>query len=107
MVFRKISSKKFRERTTRLTLSSRGVRIEIDLTKFGFNGRMAAYQNYIGGDMLGVIGNDCTIEDWQSIPKLRHIAKQLRKYFYQLNNPEDEWLEMSLDMIETLPLRAY
>ena len=39
-------------------LSSRGGGIEIDLTPFGFDGeRMTAYQNYLGGGMLGSINN--------------------------------------------------
>ena len=50
----------FSEVKTRLEVSSRGGGIEIDLTRFGFKGEfMSAYQNYLGGGMLGkVCAND-------------------------------------------------
>lgn len=107
--FRKISAEKFEERTLRLEISYRGGGIEIDLTKFGFSGeRMTAYQNYLGGGMLGRIGNDCTIRNWESNDKLNHIAEELRKYFHSLTNPdEDSWEHQTFLQIENQPLSAY
>ena len=46
----------------RQQLSSRGGGVEIDLTRFGFKGqKMSAYQNYLGGGMLGKICANDTI----------------------------------------------
>ena len=67
-------------------LSSRGGGIEIDLTPFGFDGeRMTAYQNYLGGGMLGSINNACTMSDkWRTSATLQEIAINLRKHFAEL-----------------------
>jgi len=46
----------FEEITLRLEISSRSGGIEIDLTRKGFpNQKMSAYQNYLGGGMLGKV----------------------------------------------------
>ncbi len=43
--------------TMRVNATNRGGGIEIDLTTLGFPGeRMAAYQNYLGGGLLGAVG---------------------------------------------------
>ena len=55
-----------KDNVLREQLSSQGGGVEIDLTYFGYEGeKMTAYQNYLGGGMLGRIENDCTIEDWR------------------------------------------
>lgn len=107
--FRKISAEKFENNTLRLQVTTRGGGVEIDLTKFGYKGeKMTAYQNYLGGGMLGGIGNDCTISSWKLVEKLNHIAKELRMYFHSLTNPdEDEWESQSFEQVEGLPLSAY
>ncbi|MCP3699494.1 MAG: hypothetical protein GY920_13220, partial [Aliivibrio sp.] len=44
----------------RESISPRGGGVEISLDNFGYPGeKMTAYQNYLGGGMLGSIGNDC------------------------------------------------
>lgn len=101
--FRKISAEKFKSRTLRLRVGSRGGGVEIDLTKFGYKGeKMTAYQNYLGGGMLGGIGNDCTNKEWKDDAKLNHIANELRKYLHSLTSDEEDF-----DMVEGLPLSAY
>lgn len=71
-------------------LSSRGGGIEIDLTPFGFEGeKMSAYQNYLGGGMLGGICVNDTLrretkrdevsDDDNSI--LDGIGEELKKHF--------------------------
>ena len=46
----------FSEVTLNLKVSERGGGVEIDLTRFGFSGqKMSAYQNYLGGGMLGKV----------------------------------------------------
>ena len=98
----------FEDITLRLQISSRGGGIEIDLTPLGYEGeRMTAYQNYLGGGMLGRIANDCTISDWQDDCALSDIAEELRQYFHSLTNPEDTWEDMSYEQNQSLPLSAY
>ncbi|MCB9822393.1 hypothetical protein H6801_03460 [Candidatus Nomurabacteria bacterium] len=65
-------------------LSSRGGGVEIDLTELGYEDElMSAYQNYLGGGMLGSVGNSCTIANWHSDKDLLEIARQLREYFFE------------------------
>tara|TARA_Y100000401_G_scaffold27483_1_gene19726 strand:+ start:4991 stop:5290 length:300 start_codon:yes stop_codon:yes gene_type:complete len=89
--------------------SHRGGGIEIDLTPHGFEGeKMTAYQNYLGGGMLGKINNDCTIEEWHTDDDLTKIAQELSKHFHKLTNPtEDEWESLSFGQNQQLPSSAY
>ena len=93
----------------RQSLSSRGGGVEIDLTPFGYEDeKMTAYQNYLGGGMLGRIANDCTVIEWRSDDRLLDIAENLRQYFHQLtNHEEDEWESLSYDQNQSLPVSAY
>ena len=93
----------------RQEVSTRGGGIEIDLTPFGYKGgKMTAYQNYLGGGMLGSIGNDCNISiDWAEDPKLVNIAKHLSMYFHGLTSPDDEYEGMSFEDRQNLPVSAY
>ena len=52
------------ESITREDFSYRGGGVEPDLTAFGYEDEfLSAYQNYLGGGMLGSTGNSCTVED--------------------------------------------
>ena len=54
------------DNNTREGLSHRGGGVELDLTAFGYEDEfLSAYQNYLGGGMLGSVGNSCTVEDWR------------------------------------------
>ena len=54
------------EYITREEISHRGGGVELDLTAFGYEDEfLSAYQNYLGGGMLGSVGNSCTVEDWR------------------------------------------
>ena len=99
----------------RQELSSRGGGVEIDLSRFGFKGqKMSAYQNYLGGGMLGSICSNDTIRAFnkpcsekQSI-KLDKIADRLKRYFHELTNPHDqEWESQSYEQNQRLPNSAY
>lgn len=104
------------EVTVRQEISSRGGGIEINLTRFGFKGqKMSAYQNYLGGGMLGKILSNDTIRsqsnyeltDKQEV-KLNKIAERLKIHFHELTNPEDnEWECQSYDENQNLPSSAY
>lgn len=101
----------FEKITLRQQISSRGGGMEIDLSHFGkkYSGeKMTAYQNYLGGGMLGRVCNDCTIRDWQNDEKLVEIAEKLAEYFHSLTNPdEDEWESVTFEQNQNLPLSAY
>ena len=92
----------------RQKLSSRGGGIEIDLTIWGYvDEKMTAYQNYLGGGMLGAICNDCTIRDWETEDKLIEVAEELRKYMHELTNPVNEWETSSYEDNQKRSVSAY
>lgn len=99
----------FEEITLRQEISHRGGGIEISLDSFGYEDeKMTAFQNYLGGGMLGRVDNDCTIKNWQDDEKLQEIAEQLRKYFFELTNPPEEyWEHLSYEQNQSLPVRGY
>jgi hypothetical protein len=104
----------FSEVTLRLETSSRGGGIEIDLTRFGFSGqKMSAYQNYLGGGMLGRICANDTIRAFnkphteKQAAKLDRIAERLKKHFHELTNPDTEWESQSYEQNQKMPISAY
>ena len=100
--------KKFEENTLRLQTSTRGGGIEIDLTEFGYEGYgMTAYQNYLGGGMLGRIASDCSYPDWRSDDKLTALAEELQRYFHKLTNPVDGWESLNYEQNQSLAVSAY
>ena len=108
-----ISFDQLEKATLRLETSRRGGGIEIDLEDFGFpvGAKMTAYQNYLGGGMLGSIQNDCNQTNWMNDNKLLQIAVQLKKYFHSLTNEEvedwDEWAAGDYESIQRRPASAY
>ncbi len=104
----------FSEVTLRQQLSSRGGGVEIDLTRFGFKGeKMSAYQNYLGGGMLGKVEANDTIRAFEKPctdkqnAKLDRIAERLKKYFHKLTNPDTEWEGQSYEENQKMPSSAY
>lgn len=105
----------FEQITLRVQLSSRGGGIEIDLTKLGFKGeRMAAYQNYLGGGLLGAVCVNNTIEAYgkpctdKQKQKLDAIGDQLKRHFHDLTNPDEEsWEHVSYEQNQNMPESAY
>ena len=105
--------------TLRLQVSTRGGGVEIDLTNLGFPGeKMAAYQNYLGGGMLGAVQANDTIRSQSNRPfmdedseqKLDQIADQLKQYFHNLTNPDEEdqpWESQTYDQNQSMPSSAY
>ena len=102
-------------------LSSRGGGIEIDLTIWGYvDEKMTAYQNYLGGGMLGAICNDCTIDNWENgitekddskhenRNELLTIAEELKRYMHELtNHSDDEWETSSYEDNQKGSVSAY
>ena len=98
----------FAKVTLRKEISSRGGGIEISLDTLGFKGvKMTAYQNYLGGGMLGAVANSCTISDWHNDPKLSEIASQLREYYFNLTNPEEGWERVTFEQNQSMNVSAY
>ena len=103
------------EVTLRKELSTRGGGIEIDLTRFGFrNEKMSAYQNYLGGGMLGRVMANNTIQAFNNpctekqATKLAKIEERLKKHFHSLTNPaEEEYESQSYEENQRLPGSAY
>ncbi len=106
----------FKDVTLRLDVSSRGGGIEIDLTPFGFEGeKMTAYQNYLGGGMLGRVLSQDTIRAFkkpfiteEQAKKLDEIAENLKKYFHELSNhSDDEWENQTYEENQKMPISGY
>jgi hypothetical protein len=79
-------------------ISHRGGGVEIDLSQFGFKkgSLMSAYQNYLGGGMLGAIQSNHNIFRTSFTPqetrKLEKLADILKRYMHdQTNHEDDEW----------------
>lgn len=105
---------KIEKAVTRKEISSRGGGVEIDLHKFGFRegSRLSAYQNYLGGGMLGAIQSNHNIFrtsfTTEETKKLEQIAEELKKYFHELTNPdEEEWESVTYEQNQNMPASAY
>jgi hypothetical protein len=73
---------------------------------------MSAYQNYLGGGMLGAICNDCTIDNWEFTQiigiTLVEIGEELKKYMHDLtNHSDDEWESSSYEDNQQRSVSAY
>jgi hypothetical protein len=98
----------FKDITIRQQVSSRGGGVEVDLTNIvGYYCLMTAYQNYLGGGILGRISNSCIASDWEQDEQLVSIAEELRQYFHGLTNPESDWESMTFEENQSLPTSAY
>jgi len=100
------------EVTLREAISSRGGGIEIDLTRFGFKGeKMSAYQNYLGGGMLGKIAVNNTINAFdkpcteKQQTKLDKIGLRLKKHFFVVQYGEFD--QEQFDSNQKRSVRAY
>lgn len=99
------------ENTLRCEASGRGGGIEVDCSElFKIDGaKMSAYQNYLGGGMLGAIQSNANFEPKKSQnKKFDKLSEDLKKYFHNLTNHEgDEWEEQSYDQNQNMPVSAY
>ena len=97
-----------KNRTIRLETSYRGGGIEIHLDGLKRNKykgvKMTAYQNYLGGDMMGAIGNSCNLRGWRDDSYLVEIAEELARYYHGLTH--DEW-DTSFEEYQVRPISAY
>lgn len=99
--------------TLRCEAGYRGGGIEIDVSElFGDDCKMSAYQNYLGGGMLGSIQSNCNFDiESLSVAKQKQcneLAEELKRYFHGLTNHEgDEWEETTYDQCQSRPESAY
>jgi len=92
---------------TREEYSYRGGGCELDLSEYGYEDEfLNAYQNYLGGGLLGSVGNSCTVEGWQQDEKLIKLASELRAYYtdrmYEYGCI-DEYNEVTVGRSESYP----
>ena len=104
----------FEEITLRLEVSSRGGGVEIDLTRKGFKGhKMSAYQNYLGGGMLGKVCVNNTITSFnrpctdKQRAKLEKIGEELKRYYHNLTNPDTEWEGQTYELNQKIAVSGY
>jgi hypothetical protein len=101
---------KFEEITLRIKVSERGGGVEIDLTRYGFKDQqMSAYQNSLGGGMLGKVDINDTIRicTEKQRAKLEKIGEELKRYYFDLTNPDTEWERQTYEQNQTMPISAY
>ena len=92
----------------------RGGGIEINCnTLFPYieDARMTAYQNYLGGGMLGAIQSADNFESelkTKDRKKFKALREALQQYFHTLTNHEgDEWEEATYEENQRRPKSAY
>ena len=97
--------------TLRCEASNRGGGIEISLSFLGKkceNEKITAYQNYLGGGILGRVCNSCTISNWQENKKVVQVALELKEYFHNLtNHVDDEWENQSFEQNQRMDISAF
>ncbi len=106
------------DHTLRCEASYRGGGIEIDATDYlstknrTYELRMTAYQNYLGGGMLGSVQGSIEgrLREYpKSIQaKALKLNEQLKRYFHNLTNHEDdEWEAATFEENQNRPESAY
>jgi len=96
-------------------IGDKGGGVEIDLGVFSeeWDGQlMSAYQNYLGGGMLGSIQNDCTIDNWDNTCivggyDLKSVGEELKRYMHDKTNPDDDVEGSSYDDNQKRSASAY
>lgn len=99
----------FEQLKTRANITSRGGGYEINLDKYHKGARMAVYQNYLGGGLLGRVcvneNRDRSLLSSQVNKQLNQIGEQLKEYYFNLTNSEDSSMTYLLN--QSLPISGY
>jgi hypothetical protein len=105
----KTNLKQYIEKNTLIyEASGRGGEIEIDLKPLLMRldePKMTAYQNYLGGGMLGSIQTNCNFKIEllckSKQAKIYKMADALARYFHDLTNHDgDEWESTSFEGVQ-------
>jgi hypothetical protein len=99
----------------RCKASYRGGGIEIDCSElFPYieEAGLTAYQNYLGGGMLGAIQSDNNFEHElkkKDRRKFAELREALKRYFHNLTNPlhDEEWEQTTYERNQLRPKSAY
>ena len=96
----------------RLEASHRGGGIEVDASEYlNLPGaKISAYQNYLGGGLLGSIQSDrnFTVDSDKSSKAASELQEALKRYFHNLtNHVDEEWEEASFEDNQNRPVSAY
>ncbi len=97
----------------RIDASRRGGGIEIDVSElFGEGCKMTAYQNYLGGGLLGAIQYDINFTPSEKQKKdVLELSERLKRYFHDITNEYaseyDEWNGMSYEKNQSMPSSGY
>jgi hypothetical protein len=89
-----------------------GIEISLDSLLDTDGYKMTAYQNYLGGGLLGSIQNDYNF-DLSELSKtdkilIGKITDELNRYFHNLtNHGGDEWEEATFEENQNRPSSAY
>lgn len=107
------------DHTLRCEASYRGGGIEINCNdlfpyieeKTGDFAGLTAYQNYLGGGMLGSVQSSNNFQDAlhkKDLKKFEELREALKRYFHSLTNHEgDEWEETTYEQDQLRPESAY
>ena len=103
------------DNTLRCEASHRGGGIEIDLAELlpeVDEPLMSAYQNYLGGGMLGAIQENHNFDNSEltseQVKTVEELADSLKRYSHDLTNHEDEWGGESYEQNQLVkPVSAY
>lgn len=102
--------------TLRCEYTRRGGGIEIDASEYLElpGAKISAYQNYLGGGLLGSVQSDRNFSITSSKKREARAAKladELKRYFHEVTNAEagdyDEWSESSYEANQARPGSAY
>ena len=107
-------TKYIEDNTKRCEASGRGGGIEIDaggLFPYIEEAGITAYQNYLGGGMLGSIQSSDNFSSKlhkRDAAKFEALREALKRYFHNLTNHEDdEWEAASFEQNQNRPESAY
>lgn len=102
------------ENTLRVEATRRGGGIEIDASEYtGVTGhKITAYQNYLGGGMLGSIQSDTNLRVTadKTGRKTLELQEELKRYFHEITNEQvddyDEWASADYEATQARPETA-
>lgn len=104
------------ENMLRQEISRRGGGIEIDASKYlDFPGaKVTAYQNYLGGGLLGSVQADRNFSITSNKvreTKVKELQEALKIYFFAISNELagdwDKWAKQTYESNQNMPVSAY